>query len=395
LVLYRPCLIVLVVMSDSEDETEVGCCGCVEEKKKAYSYQRCGNSSTASAIVAVCRYFEVYDDEDAGCGSCFFDQEETDGQQFERRFDTLEMFVAFFIYLIGFLTQAFLAFFFYKYWVEVKGDPYEPEYYSQMEIAVDNATSLNMSMLTAGTPMAGEAIKHCFLNRAPPILHIVALLIWFGVGLNKISDVIYLIYCVCQLKSEESEDEKKEKRRTQAAKDIDPPPGERKVKVVIDWMSSRGKRWIFFLILLPELILAVFIAHAGAEYISVVGEVNLLVKASLKMNFIARLDKMIQPSYVSYNWEDYVRNSVFKVDDPIEGWKDGAARTIGKVILGIGLAAIYTIAFYPQVEFFRSKCDTYYQMFPHENVMSQIPPIPVMRTEVYGPKGMWPWYPLI
>jgi hypothetical protein len=349
---------------DSESEEE----DLIEEK---FRYEKCGKSSIDNAIVAVSRWHA----------------RNSWSNKSEDWFDQVELVVAVVLYMIVLFVQAFLLIMFYRYWVEIKDDPYEHSWYSQMKLAVRNATLLNATLANASTEAAMTALTYCSLNRATPFLHFVCLWIWFGEGLSLVSESLWRFYLVWSF--HEHHDEKDKHKSLVKDECLDPPPGERNVKVNIQVMNLQHKMFASIVILTPSLMLNLFVAWVGASYISVTTEINLLVKASLKMGFIARMDKLIYPCYVSYNWENYVANSNFKISDPFDGMAifDTWVSTVSKALLGMVAGWWCCSIIWPNVEEYRLLCADYYKVNPQDNVFPGRVPIPISNVT-----DGW-WYP--
>lgn len=301
-------------------------------------------------------------------------------------FDKTELYLALFMYFLGLAVQAFLAANFYMFWVEVKEDPYEDSYFHPMKFALQNATILNASLTSSMTMAAAKASQFCIVNKAPPFIHFMVLWIFFGWSLNLIGDAIWRFYLIYSLKHV---DEGHWDRHNAIAEEVlDPPPDERKMKVNISHMSISGKTITMVFVLVPHLIVVIFMAYCGAKYISVTTQVDVLVKASLKMGFLANMDKVIYQSYVSYNWEHYVSNCQYLVHDWNDDhckWVDSWVSTVMKGMCGVLLGYLCSNFIWSNVEELRTLCRAYYQLFPWEELGPGKPPLPAI-------KGDW-WYP--
>jgi len=324
-----------------------------DDEEPEYEYLKCGVNPLDSAICAFARLnLENYVDKKPSM------------------FDRFESVVAIFFYFIVMFFKLFIIWVFFVYWVEDFEDPWEDANFKPMKAVITNATLFRRSLLYDNSPMATTILQLCTENRATPLFHFMVLWMWFGVGLNMVGESVWRLYVVGQLSTELNTPEQNDDDEISSKVIcVDPPPGERDSTINISSMSRPYKIIIFALILLPNFLLSLFIAWTGAKYLSVVCQVNVLVKSSLKMNFVAGIDKMIAPSFISFNWEDYVKNNKYKVavpkgmPDMFNTWKT----TVIKAAAGVLGSYMYMWIFFPNVEAFRQLCLTYYDTFPSEN----------------------------
>jgi len=370
--------------SDSDSEGEV-------HEDAEFEFVKCGKATVDSALVAVSR-FRIQDllgheemdamseDDDtpelACCNKLFFS------------FDQMESIVAILLYWVTLIVQFTLLYYFYRDWIEIGEDPWEKSYQEGIILALENATILRASLMTAQSYNATQALFHCQSDRSPPFVHLMCLWLWFGTAMLHFFQATYRFYIVWKMSSG--------KRHTAKEPGLDPPPGERQIRVNVSYMSCGEKVFATLFILLPNWFMAGFVGWCGVKYVSVVVEVNLLVKAAMKMNFIARMDKIVFPCFVSYNWENYISASSFKVrsvfnEDSWGGWLTGRwPSTIVKTILGLVLGWFCSQAVWPQVEDYRMLCKNYFDLFPWENTLpAPKPPPPVSFTNDNE------WYPNI
>jgi hypothetical protein len=340
-----------------------------------FRYEKCGKSSVDNAIVAISRWHN----------------RRMWSHEGEDWFDQAELFVAIALYLATLCIQAIILGIFYKTWIEPKDDPYEETYYHAMSAAIKNATKLGISLHNNTALAASEASTYCMLNRATPLLHLVVLWIWFGEGLELIATSLWRCIIVWNFAEHHGDAEGQHVQRHQLKEvSLDPTPAEKNVKIPVQTMSPRHKMLTTILILAPNLFFSILLAWFGATYISVTTEINFLVKASLKMNFIARIDKLIMPCYASVNWAEYVASSTYKTPDPSGGvaFFDTWIVTWLKGVLGLVASWWCSSMIWPQIEDFRMLCSSYYEMFPMENAF----PGKKVNIPVSNVTDGW-WYP--
>lgn len=319
-----------------------------EEDDFEVSFTKCGSSTLDSAICGVYRlhYSTI------------------------QTFDLMEVIVSFFLFYLSWSCKLAMLYVFFAYWVENFEDPWEDSQYEPMKAAITKATLMQESLLYNATFASTEAVRMCTLNRAPVAMHFMILFLWVGDVFNMLGNCVYKAWVILALP--DCTNDALGLHNPAAVKDvaIDPPPSERAVTVHISHLGLSSKMVICACILFPDFILTCCVGWTGAKYISLVSSVGILVKSSLKLNFIARVEKFVYPSFVSYNWNDFVTNSNYRVMRPkgmpniLSSWWS----TLFRVCMGMATCRFFLYFVFPRVEEFRQICLRYYEAFPLENV---------------------------
>lgn len=335
----------------SDDEDDIS-------KEYEETFTKCGGSTLDSAICGVYRlhYHHIVG------------------------FDLFEVLFSFFLFYLALLCKTFMLWIFFAYWVEFFEDPWEDSQYKPMQDSILRAIVTKNSLMYNATLEAQAAHMMCTLNRAPVLCHFMVLFLWVGVALNMMGDSVLRIYTIISLPDCGDVPDGHGVHSKSAAQDVsvDPPPGEREVKVHVSHLGMIHKAIIIGCCITPDFLLNLWVCWTGAKYICVLSNVGVLVKSFLKLNFIARVEKMVYPSFVSYNWNDFVSNSNYKVLVPkgmpnlFTSWYS----TLSKILVSLAICRFFLYSIFPRVEEFRQYCIEYYEVFPSEHMTT----------------GNW-WYP--
>lgn len=362
--------------------------------EEEYTYLKCGNASVDHAIVALAQLGH-YD-----------------------WFDNWELITAIVLFYVATSVKFTLLIFFWLYWVNEHEAIFKDPYFSMIKTALLNATTAVPVPVTLHDsyfvqPEWGtNAMMSCAVSRSPSLIYFMTLWVWFGSAFNLIGDSFWRYFLVNSFEEPSGQEyiegahvqlfplvhRNEEMKAAVRHRKLDPPPVEKQVKENISKMRT-WKRWFsYFAIVTPDFLLNLTVAYVGAKYIAVTAEINLIVKASLKMNFIARLDKIIYPSYVSYNWENFISAAQYKSLDVDEQGSQKFQKfmrifetwvgTQIKAFMGLIGAIFFVKVFFPRIAEFRGLCQDYYELFPSENVLPGLYPQDLSKVN-HG------WYPTL
>lgn len=295
--------------------------------------------------------------------------------------------------------QFVVLYYFYMFSLESLEDPFENKQFNFMNASIHAAMATNtpLSKLTPALIAQNATIwpaghsnmkfyttvhKICGIDTSNLLINGLALFLFAGSVLRDMHGIFGSLYVLLNL---ESDGEGPALADDDGDIDITKPGA----KNLITTMATPMKVVAVVFILLPHLLCHVAIAIAGSKYISLGTAPFTVLKAMLKIWFIAKFDAELYKGLTADNFTKFMKVTKYSIkkEKPgglVELWSSYFG-TVVKIFIAVMWAWLCLFVIFKNLTHYRDACDGYYNFFQISGYGHKIPYEPCIYGNLINP----------